>query len=95
MSVNLVISFKVKEEKLESFRNVMQDVKINLPKVDGCRDVKILNHLEDPLAFTLVEAWDSQEIHGAHVQRLIDSGQWTAIAEHLSSAPVSGYFSQI
>jgi quinol monooxygenase YgiN len=95
MSVNLIISFKVKEEKLQSFKDVMQDVKINLPKVAGCKAVQILNHQDDPLAFTLVEAWDSREIHGAHVKNLIDNGQWEAIAGHLNEPPVSGYFSQI
>ncbi|WPN58968.1 putative quinol monooxygenase [Pseudomonas sp. P9_31] len=95
MSVNLVISFNVKEEKLQSFKDIMNDVKINLPKVDGCQMVKILNYLEDPLAFTLVEVWDSREIHGTHVDQMVSSGQWKVIVEHLSSAPVSGYFSEV
>lgn len=95
MSVNLVISFNVKEEKLQSFKDIMNDVKINLPKLDGCQAVRILNHLEDPLAFTLVETWDSREMHGIHVDKMISSGQWGVIVEHLSSAPVSGYFSEV
>ena len=95
MSVNLVISFNVKEEKLQSFKDLMNDVKINLPKVNGCKTVKVLNHLDHPLEFTMVESWDSRELHGAHVQSLIDNGQWNAIADHLSASPVSGYFNEI
>jgi quinol monooxygenase YgiN len=95
MSVNLIISFSVKEEKLQSFKDIINEVKINLPKVGGCQSVKILNHLEDPLAFTLVEAWDSREMHSTHVDQMVSSGQWNVIVEHLSSAPVSGYFSEV
>lgn len=95
MPVNLIISFNVKEEKLQSFKDIMNDVKINLPKVSGCQTVRILNRLEDPLAFTLVETWDSREMHGAHVEQMISSGQWEVVAGHLSSEPVSGYFSEV
>lgn len=95
MPVNLIISFNVKEEKLQSFKNIMNDVKINLPKVGGCQTVRILNHLEDPLAFTLVETWESREMHGTHVDQMISSGQWEVIVGHLSGAPVSGYFSEV
>jgi quinol monooxygenase YgiN len=95
MSVNMVISFSVKQESLNDFRAIMNDVKVNLPKVEGCHNVKILNDLENPLAFTLVEAWESKERHGAHVQGLVDSGAWNSIAAHLAAAPVSAYYSEV
>ena len=95
MSVNLVINFNVKEENLPAFKDLLGDIKVNLPTVPGCQSVQILSHLEDPLAFTLVEAWDSKEIHGAHVEKLVSSGQWESIAAHLAAAPVSAYYSQL
>jgi quinol monooxygenase YgiN len=95
MSVNLVISFKVKDDKLQSFKNIMNDVKTNLPDVQGCQNVKILNNTENPLQFTLVERWDSKEIHGSYVEGLVSSGKWNFIAEHLQEDPVSGYYSEI
>lgn len=95
MSVNLVISFKVKDEKLQSFRSIMDDVKENLPSVQGCQTVKILNNTENPLQFTLVERWDSKEIHGNYIKGMVSSGKWSVIAEHLQEDPVSGYYSEI
>lgn len=95
MSVNLVISFKVKNEKLQSFKNIMNDVKENLPAVQGCQTVKILNHTDEPLQFTLVERWDSKEVHGSYVEELVSSGKWNFIADHLQEDPVSGYYNEI
>lgn len=95
MGVNLVISFKVRANKLDSFLDLMKTVKAGLPQVPGCRSVKIYQDAADPLAFTLVEAWDTKEIHARHVQGLRDSGQWAAIAEHLSADPVSSYFQEL
>lgn len=95
MSVNLVISFNIKDEKLQSFKSIMSDVKTNLPAVRGCRSVKVLNHIENPLQFTVIECWDSKEIHGAYIEGLISSGTWSVIADHLRDDPVSGYYSEI
>lgn len=95
MPVNLIISFTVKNEKLQSFKNIMDDVKERLPNMDGCQGVKILNHLENPVEFTLLEKWDSKEIHSLYVAELISSGQWSHIAEHLQKDPVSGYYCEM
>ncbi len=95
MSVNLLISFKVKNEKLQSFKSIMKNVKENLPSVFGCQEVRILNNVENPLEFTLLERWTSKEIHRAYIDGLITSGKWAAIAEHLQQPPSSGYYQEV
>jgi quinol monooxygenase YgiN len=95
MSINLVISFNVRENSLASFTAVMNAVKTTLPAVSGCRTVKIFNDINNPLAFTLVEEWDSVEVHAKHVQGLKDSGQWALIEKQLATDPVSSYFVEI
>lgn len=95
MSVNLLITFNVRPESLASFTDLMKTVKAALPTVPGCQAVKIFNDASNPLVFTLVETWDSAEIHGKHVQGLQDSGQWAAIAAQLSRDPVSAYYNEI
>ena len=95
MSVNLVVSFSVKQANLHAFKDLLGNIKVNLPKVPGCQSVQILGNLEDPLAFTLVEAWDSKETHGAHVEELVSSGQWESIVAHLAAEPVSAYYSEL
>lgn len=95
MGVNLIISFKIRPDKLESFTGLMKTVKATLPTVPGCQSVKIYRNPNDPLSFTLVETWDSKEVHGKHIQALKDSGQWAAIAQHFSADPVSGYYEEL
>ncbi len=95
MPVNLVVNFSVKQENLPAFKDLLGNIKVNLPKVPGCQSVRILGHLEDPLAFTLMEAWDSKEAHGAHLEKLVSSGQWASIAAHLAAAPVSAYYREL
>ncbi|MDF3013526.1 MAG: hypothetical protein K0Q78_1730 [Cellvibrio sp.] len=95
MSISLVIGFTVKNDRLTSFKKIMTDVKINLPKVKGCKKVTIFNREENPLEFKLVEKWDSKALHESHVEGLIASGQWNLLVEHLQEPPVSGYYSEI
>lgn len=95
MGVNLVISFSVKPEKQNAFREIMQGVKTGLPTVQGCRGVRVYNSLDNPLVFTLVETWDSRELHAQHIKQVIDSGQWRQIVEHLSAEPTSSYFTEM
>lgn len=95
MPEKLIIRFNVKQEKLLSFRNIMDDVKTQLAKIPGCNSVNIFNDTENIAEFVLIEDWDSKEEHAAHVQNLIASGQWQLIAEHLASDPTSSYYKEI
>jgi len=95
MSVKLIITFKIKKEKLASFLNIIKDVKINLPKVDGCQGVIALQSEDDKYTITLLETWENTEKHKAHITHVVDSGAWEKIASHLSEDPVSGYYHQI
>jgi quinol monooxygenase YgiN len=95
MSVNLLINFNVRQDRLTSFTDLMKSVKTALPAVPGCQGVKIYNDVGNPLVFTLVETWDSAEIHGKHVRSLQESGQWASVAAHLSADPVSAYYQEI
>ncbi len=94
MPVNVVITFNVKSDKLDSFKDILGDVKKNLPTVAGCNGVVMYNNADDPNVFTLVEAWDSQEQHQAHLAKVVESGDWDMISEHLTADPVSGYFTE-
>jgi quinol monooxygenase YgiN len=95
MKVNVVITFNVKANKLESFKDIMNDVKTNLPTVDGCDSVQIFNDNENSAIFTLVEEWSSKELHKNHLNGVVESGGWNYISQHLTADPVSSYFTQI
>lgn len=95
MAVQLIITFEIKKEKLEGFLNLLEDVKIKLPEIEGCNEVKIFQKKEKQHHITLVESWESKKIHQAHIQTVVDSGDWEFIASHLVTSPISDYYQQL
>lgn len=95
MSVIVIVQFKALAEKQAAFQAIMETVKTDLPKVPGCLGVSVMNDIDDPRRFTLVETWESQDRHKAHIESLIADGSWTGIESHLDDQPSSGYFHQM
>ncbi|WP_395831579.1 putative quinol monooxygenase [Elstera sp.] len=95
MSINVIITFKSKPEKLVAFTEILDGVKTDLPKVDGCISVNIYNADLDPCVFTLVETWRSESDHKKHIEGVVSSGGWSHIASHLACDPSSGYFKSL
>ncbi len=95
MSVNVIITFVAKKEKIDEFNDMMNSVKTDLPKVDGCRAVVVFRSSTDANKFTLVETWESKELHQAHLDKLTTDGTWDMIASQLSNEPESDYFFEI
>lgn len=95
MTTNVIITFTVKPEKQSDFLNILNSVKCDLPKVDGCNGVKIFSSNENNNIFTLIESWDSEEKHKSHIAGVVESGDWDVIESHLSKSPESSYFAEI
>jgi quinol monooxygenase YgiN len=95
MSINVVVQFNALPASRKAFESIMRSVAKDLPGVDGCQSVQVLQNSEDTCRFTLVEVWDTKEIHQSHIDGLIADGTWAAIAEHLKDDPVSGYFQSV
>lgn len=95
MPVYLVVQFKAMAEKQVSFKAIMESVKASLPQVPGCLGVSVMQDIEDPCRFTLIETWESQDTHMAHIKNLITNGAWAHIESHLDKQPNSGYFRQM
>lgn len=95
MSVNVIITFVAKKEKIEAFNIIMNSVKTDLPKIEGCRAVTVYRSSTDESKFTLVETWESKEQHQAHLNKLTTDGTWDMIASQLSHEPESDYFFEI
>lgn len=95
MPVSVVVQFTAAPESRDAFQTVMEGVKTDLPNVPGCLGVTILQHIDEPGSFTLIETWESRDNHQTHVEALVADGTWARIKSLLASAPVSGYFRQI
>lgn len=95
MSVEFMITFQIKLKSVEAFVALMQQVKADLPQADGCIGVDIFRRADQSEVFTLVETWETQELHQANSQKLVDSGRWAHILGLLATEPVGAYFTRL
>lgn len=95
MTINVIVSFEIKSEKITEFTKILISVKTDLPKVEGCISVDVFKSSSAENRFTLVETWQSKEFHQTHLNRLSNDGTWDMIASHLSKDPESDYYIQM
>ncbi len=95
MSTNVIITFKSKPEKLADFTNLLNQAKIDLPKVTGCEVFRVFNDVNDPCTFTLVETWASETDHKKNFENMLASGFWSHLATHLACDPTSVYYKEL
>jgi quinol monooxygenase YgiN len=95
MSVHVIITFVARAEKLRAFREILDDVKVQLPKVAGCEAVRVFRDSGNERVFTLLETWQSEAQHRAHLATVVNTGGWDHIAAHLESPPVSSYYLEL
>jgi quinol monooxygenase YgiN len=65
--INVIITFEAKPERASAFAELMSQVKQSLPSAAGCRGVQLFGRSDNACVFTLVESWESQGHHQAHV----------------------------
>ena len=95
MNIVVIVSFEAKEDKVNDFVKILESVKIELPEVNGCVGVNVFQSSSITNNFTLVETWESKELHQSNLDNLSKNGTWNTIASHLAKDPVSGYFIQL
>jgi len=95
LDIQLIITFHIKKEKVQSFMKIVNDVKKNLPKVDGCKGVEIFQANDDKQIITFIETWENIEKHKKHIEHVVDSGDWEYISSHLIADPKSQYYQAI
>lgn len=91
MSVNLVVRFNAKPDRLADFAGILDSVRHSLPGQGGCRDIRILQSIDDPCEIVLIEAWDSRDQHRDHFASIVENGSWARILSHLAQEPASFY----
>jgi len=95
MDAHLIITFTVKTDRVTAFSEIMRQVKSDLPKIDGCKAVRIFNDKSNACVFSLIETWTSEERHKAHIDSFMKSGGWDHLSSHLACDPVSSYHREI
>lgn len=95
MTIQVLVSFCVRRDKLAAFQQLMRQVNDALPKVAGCEAVRVMHDVSDPTRYTLLESWRSRAEHEAHLAALDASGDWARLREHLDADPTSAYLTQL
>lgn len=92
MSITLIVTLVAKPESIDEIAKVMEEVKVYLPKVDGCESVRICRGLDDVAEFSLIEAWTSSADHEHYQRGVAEAGGWGHFTRHLAKDPVSTYY---
>ncbi len=90
--ISLVVVFETKPESTREFAKLIKEARQHLPEVDGCLEATAKVCDSNPNRFMMLEVWESKEAHTSHLNRVIRSGAWDKLAQHLSSDPVSHYY---
>lgn len=88
---HLIIQFDVAEESLEDFLSIMTNINDGMAGEKGFMTARVYRRIDDSLAFTLVEAWETQEDHEEHFRRINESGDWKSILAMLTKDPEMSY----
>ncbi len=84
-----MVTLRAEPSRRSDLAAALDSVKVELPAVDGCCAVRVLEHADDETSFTLIEDWQSKEQHAAHVDNLVESGAWAQLEMLLREPPVS------
>lgn len=81
----LNVFFNVKQQAEEEFVNLLRYMVVESNKESGCRLYQLYRNTADPLSYTLIEHWESQEHLDAHAK----TEHWkrfdATVAEYLNS----------
>jgi len=87
MSIQLLVRFKVKEEMVDSFLEIMNVSKSRIASANGCDGVEVLQGTDDPCVVVLSEQWESMEVHDEYAARMRESGALNKLASFLVEPP--------
>ena len=92
MSITLIVTLVARPESIAEISKVLAEVKVYLPKVDGCESVRICRGLDDVAEFCLIESWTSRAHHERYQRGVAEAGGWGHFTRHLAKEPVSTYY---
>ncbi len=90
-ATHLITRFQVAEENLDAFLDLMTNINAAMASEEGFIAAEVYRNSDDPLAFTLIEGWETRALHDEHFQRIYASGDWAALVAMLTKYPEMSY----
>ncbi len=75
----LIIVFHVANDRLDDFLPIMTGINEGMAGEEGFESAVVYRNADDPRLFTLIEKWESRELHRDHYDRIVESGDWANI----------------
>jgi len=94
MSIYRIGETQAKPETTEALRDFLMLIMSTIKASQGCESVTLYQSKDDPTKFTMIEVWDSIELHKASVKN-IPSEMLVEIRPLLASAPSGSYFEMV
>lgn len=94
MTITRIGEFQSNPNLTESLHDFLLSIIPIIKTSQGCESVTLYQSHDDPTIFTMIEVWDSIELHQASVKD-IPPEKLTEIRPLLVSAPSGGYYDLI
>jgi len=87
MSVSVLLSGTLKDGLEEQFTEICSEAFHVTRAFDGCQNINLTLHVEDPHKFVLTEVWDSKEHYEKYAAFRVEDGTVAAISNMSVDGP--------
>ncbi|MBK9926341.1 MAG: antibiotic biosynthesis monooxygenase [Anaerolineales bacterium] len=94
MTITRISEFQANPGLTDSLRNFLISIMPLIKSSQGCEAVTLYQSHEDSTKFTIIEVWESIELHQMSAKN-IPAEKLVEIRPLLASAPSGGYFNQV
>ena len=74
--ITRIVKMTFREDAVDEFREIFQDVRLNIADFDGCQLLELLKDLEDKTIFFTYSLWESEEHLKAYLNSLLFRETW-------------------
>ena len=87
MAVSVLLSGTLKDGLVDQFSGICTEAFHVTRAFDGCQNINLTLHVEDPNKFVLTEVWDSKEHYEKYLAFRTEDGTVGAIGEMCVDGP--------
>ncbi|WP_025896012.1 putative quinol monooxygenase [Kordiimonas gwangyangensis] len=93
--VFLKIEFDLQRAHLDQFMQIMQTLDVGMQSEEGFLEAQVYVNNSDDCKITLIEKWETQQLHEVHYRRIVDNGSWAEILNMLKHEPAMSYHHKV
>ena len=91
----LKIEFTVKSAHRSAFMDIMQGLNSGMQSEKGFLNAEVYVDQDNQDHITLIEKWETRDLHKQHYDHIVANGSWAGILEMLTGDPAMTYHNAI